>query len=572
MGSCPIVAMAASSMNLAALIQSQTFATLLSALSSESGLALGKTVEARLLTLDGDGAATALVNGVKIALVLAGPEAKQATLQPGATLMLRIDAPDETGGALRATLLETRPPAASPSVQPQPIPVDGANRGPALAPMPAPAGGPASAPIGNPAPQPVAGQAQVVPPAVVLVGQPVPMAANAQAESAGPAIVITPQRPVEGVLPSRPQTSATGATLQVAGPGSVLQLDPPISPRALAGPLLGQAIGRQDSLAPLFANLRQLANGSVSLALPKPLMQAVEQILAQAVPAERRLLTTDVLRTAIARSGLFLEAREAAAVPTRPTEGAGPATAAMPPQLDLKASLRALKDMLQPLIAPETAHASPAEADHASPVRTAAGEAYAANQEQQGTRLAPPRRDGTLTPQPIAEPSLAAAEKPVVIAQTLLEQTEAALDRLKLAQFASLPPEGLRAETQQNARWLTEIPLAFQAGTAILPLQIERDPPQRGAANPEAPIWRMRFALDVEPMGPLQGVVTLQGRAVGVSLWAEREETSQALRGAVPDLQAALTNAQFEDGIVDIHTGQPQARPAAAGQFLDRLS
>jgi hypothetical protein len=82
----------------------------------------------------------------------------------------------------------------------------------------------------------------------------------------------------------------------------------------------------------------------------------------------------------------------------------------------------------------------------------------------------------------------------------------------------------------------------------------------------------MRFALDVEPMGPLQGVVTLQGRAVGVSLWAEREETSLALRGAVPDLQAALSNAQFEDGTVDIHTGQPHARRAAAGQFLDRLS
>jgi hypothetical protein len=40
----------------------------------------------------------------------------------------------------------------------------------------------------------------------------------------------------------------------------------------------------------------------------------------------------------------------------------------------------------------------------------------------------------------------------------------------------------------------------------------------------------------------------------------------------VPDLQAALANAQFEDGAIDIHTGHPQARRAAAGQFLDRLS
>ncbi|RDJ27046.1 flagellar hook-length control protein FliK [Bosea caraganae] len=558
MASCPIVAMATVLMNLAALIQSQTFATLLSALSSESGLAVGKTVEARLLTLDSDGTATALVNGVKIALVLSGPEAKQAPLQPGATLMLRIDAPDEAGGSLRATLLETHPPAAG---APQASPPD-APRGTAPAPIPAPVGGSPPTPGGLPAAQPVSGQApgQVAPPVLVIAGQPAPAAPSPQVASIGPALIIAPQRPAEGAQPNAP----------AANP--VPHIDPAASPRALAGPLLGQALGRQDSLAPLFANLRQLASGSVALVLPKPLLQMAEQILAQAVPAERRPITAPMLQTAIARSGLFLEAREASAASTRPAEGAPSPVANMPPQPDLKAGLRALKAMLQPLVAPEAARAAPAETARPLPGRTAAAEAYGGNQEQQGPRPAAPQRDGTLAPQPIAAPSLAAAEKPAVIAQTLLEQTEAALDRVSLSQFASLPPEGQRTDAQQNPRWLTEIPLAFQAGTAIMPLQIERDPPQRGGANPEAPIWRMRFALDVEPMGPLQGVVTLQGRAVGVSLWAEREATSEALRGAVPDLQAALANARFEDGVVDVHTGQPHARRAAAGQFLDRLS
>lgn len=556
-------------MNLAALVQSQTFATLLSALATESGIAVGKTLEARLLTLDDDGNATALVNGVKIALVLSGPEAKQAPLQPGATLTLRIDAPDEAGGGLRATLLETRPPAAG--VTPQPAPAEGTlpSRGTAPAPTPLPAGSgiPPSAPAGSPVVQPAAGQAptQLAPPTIILAGRPAPIVQPAQAESMGPAVIAAP-RPVQGSQPA-----ATGAAPQVS---PALPAAAAISPRALAGPLLGQAIGRQDSLAPLFANLRQLANGSVSLVLPKPLLQVAEQILAQAVPAERRPITPQVLQTAIARSGLFLEAHEAGAVPMRQPDGGGnPPAATIASQPDLKAGLRALKEMLQPLLVePETAQAAPKETARPTSARTLAGEAYGANQDQQASRLAPPRRDGALVPQPIAEPSLAAGEKPVVIAQTLLEQTEAALDRVKLAQFASLPPEGPRAEAQQNARWLTEIPLAFQAGTAIMPLQIERDPPQRGPAGAEAPIWRMRFAFDVEPMGLLQGVVTLQGRAVGVSLWAEREETSQALRGAVPDLQAALAIAQFEDGTVDIHTGQPQARPAGAGQFLDRLS
>ena len=83
------------------------------------------------------------------------------------------------------------------------------------------------------------------------------------------------------------------------------------TPRALAGPLLGTALARQDSLAPLFANLRGLAEGSVSLVLPKPLLAAIDRVLAQAVPAERRPVTAQVLREAVQGSGLFLEARQA---------------------------------------------------------------------------------------------------------------------------------------------------------------------------------------------------------------------------------------------------------------------
>jgi hypothetical protein len=509
-------------MNLAALAQSQTFATLLAALAPTGDLAIGKTIEARLISLDGNGAATALVNGVRIDLVLAGPEARQAALQPGATLTLRIDAPEDGGKGLRATLIEIRP--ATDNTTPrnaQPVPLD----------RPGPAATAATSPA--------------------MATFPALTAARPQGAET---TTVGAQNPVRDAAP--------------AGPARAPQLDATLSPRALAGPLLGAALARQDSLAPLFANLRVLANGSVSLVLPKPLLGLIDQILAQAMPVERRAVTAPTLKQAVARSGLFLEAREAEAPrPDTPGQGAdasrGPATT---PSDDLKAGLRALREMLRPLIATD---ALPQAAKPDAP--DAAAERKAGEQET-STRPAPPRRDGTLVPQSIAEPSLTAAEKPVVIARTLLDQTEAALDRIKLAQFASLPPESARPDTAQNLRWVTEIPLTFQAGTAILPLHIEKEPPRRNASGATAPIWRMRFALDAEPMGPLQGVVTLQGRAVSVSLWAEREDTSQFLQGAAPDLQAALANAQFEDGTVDIHTGHPQARHAVSGQFLDRLS
>ena len=106
----------------------------------------------------------------------------------------------------------------------------------------------------------------------------------------------------------------------------------------------------------------------------------------------------------------------------------------------------------------------------------------------------------------------------------------------------------------------------------MLPLEIERDPPQPGTTTPEAPIWRVRFGLDAEPLGALQGLVTLQGRAISVSFWAEREETSHLLRQAGPGLEASLIQARIESAALEIHTGQPRPAKAASGQFLDRRS
>jgi hypothetical protein len=509
-------------MTLATLVQSQTLATLLQALGTTQPALAGQTVEARLISLSGDGTALAeIVDGkgavaATLSLVLAGPEAKQAALQPGATLRLRIEAAEEPGAPLRATLVDVRPPGVAQGSQP--------------------ASQPAASAL-SPGSQPSVAAAPAAPQRSPL--------ATAQALDPGQA----------GSRPAGPATtSAAVATSILAAQPHAVSAAPPASeqtpsPRAAAGPLLGPALAHQDGLAPLFANLRGIAQGSVALTVPRPLLQLADQVLAGAIPVERAGPTPQALREAVQRSGLFLEARQAIS----------DAPAAQP---DLKASLVALRAALEPLVEalggaragrPPQAEAAVAEPD--APARPAA-----------------PRRDGPLALQPIAEPTLHAAEKPLALVETLLRQTDAALDRITLAQYASLPPEAGRGEATQSQRWLAEIPLAFQQGAAILPLQIEREPRERSVVGVEAPLWRVRFALDVEPMGPLQGVVTLQGRSVGVTLWAEREETSRLLRGAAPGLEAALLDAQFEQGAIDIHTGQPRVMQATAGQFLDRMS
>jgi hypothetical protein len=482
-------------MTLAALAQNQLLTTLLDALQPATALVAGKTLAATLLSLDGEGRATAQVGDEKFSLLLAGPQAKGATLQPGATLLLRIDAPEQPGGASRATLLEVRPPQ--------------------------PGATPATASQGQP-------------------DRPAPPAQN------GPAALL--QRVQASLAASSPAATANQSALapaQAAAP----------SPRALAGPLLGPALVNQNSLAPLLANLRAVAGGEVSLVVPRPLLTLIENVLAQTVPAERRAPAAETLKQAIARSGVFLEARQAQGQPA-------------PPQGDLKAGLLSLRAALAPLVAALTETPSLKAEIAARPAEAPA----AVGATDSAIRPPPPRRDGPLVAQAATEPSLSAGDKPLTVTQTLLEQTESALDRLTLSQFASLPLEGARQEPHQGQRLLTEIPLAFQSGVTIMPLRVEREPERREAGIAEGPLWRVRFALDVEPIGPLQGVVTLQGRKVGVTLWAEREETSRMLRGAAPELESALVEARFEQGTVDIHTGQPRVMQATAGQFLDRMS
>lgn len=529
-------------MNLATLAQSQSLATLLQALAPASGLVAGRTVEARLLALAGDGTATAQLGQETFSLVLSGPVARQATLQPGATLVLRFDPAPASGrapAALQATLVEVRPPpAAGPQSAPTALPaVHGETQ----------SGAPPSLSAPSPAPQPAPGTSQA-PPSLAVPASGSNQPATPIATPAGPAASIVPQG-----QSTRPATVAATAASPLADPPAPSQA---ASPRAQAGPLLGSALAGQDSLAPLLANMRALCAGNVALALPRPVLTLIERVLAQALPIDRRPITAPALKAAVQGSGLFLEARQA--------QGRPP-----PPQGDLKANLQTLRDSLAPLVQalspPETA--LPAKTGRALPadlLPVPTGEPPA--------KLPPPRRDGPLIPPPLVEASLGGGDTPLNVVRTLLEQTESALDRITLSQYASLPAEGPRAEAAQPQRWLTELPVALQQGMTMLPLQIEREPPRRETDAAAGPLWRVRFALDVEPLGPLQGVVTLQGRSVGITLWAEREDTSRVLRGAAPGLEAALVEARFENRAIDIHTGQPRIAQPTAGQFLDRLS
>ncbi|MBR0778420.1 flagellar hook-length control protein FliK [Bradyrhizobium diazoefficiens] len=105
-----------------------------------------------------------------------------------------------------------------------------------------------------------------------------------------------------------------------------------------------EAVTRQGSQAPLFANLASVVTGSD---LPVGLKQAVLDVLAQQTPLDTGLDGGDI-KSAVQKSGLFLEASLAA--------GTIPSAGTMP---DLKAALLVLRQTLATL---ETAPQAPAPA------------------------------------------------------------------------------------------------------------------------------------------------------------------------------------------------------------------
>jgi hypothetical protein len=387
------------------------------------------------------------------------------------------------------------------------------------------------------------------------------------------------------------------------------------------------AVTRQGSQAPLFANLAAVVTGSD---LPAGLKQAVLAVLAQQTPLDTGLAGGDI-ESAFQKSGLFLEASLAA--------GATPSSGTMP---DLKAALLVLRQALATIerAVPSTQGASPAPAAggaaqagspsaeiaqqpqtprSANPAAAvladiAGGASQAATSRTMSAGLAasllqeatqslprltgnvpgsnkavpdghvfeaaahatpPPFRGARPAPQSIAAPSLAPDTPLAATVHRLLDDTDAALARQTLLQIASLPDRidasGHRIDPAVP-QWNFEIPFATPQGTAMAQFEISRDGGNE-SADPAQRTWRARFSLNVEPAGPVHALITLNGDKTFVRMWAERPATAQQLRAGVGELSQALTRAELKPGDIVVRDGTPpQPAPARAGHFLDRAT
>jgi len=279
------------------------------------------------------------------------------------------------------------------------------------------------------------------------------------------------------------------------------------------------AAGQQASAAPLFADIAEAQHAPD---LAAPIKAAIGQLLMLRTSLGGPI-TAAIIKQAIAQSGLFLEARLLA--------GAPPGEAAPP---DVKAALLTLQRALA-----ATPAAGPLVATH--PPATP-----------------PPVREAALSAQPPARATLSAADGAPVIVQHLQREVDQALARQVLHQLASLPDGATPA-------WMFELPLATPRGTGLAQFEIDRDAPEAEAGHPTE-AWRVRFSIDIEPLGPVHVHLRLEGDQAAVTLWAERADGLERLRGQGGELAKALPAE------VVFHPGAPRRPLPSSGQFVDQTS
>jgi hypothetical protein len=186
----------------------------------------------------------------------------------------------------------------------------------------------------------------------------------------------------------------------------------------------------------------------------------------------------------------------------------------------------------------------------------------------------PPYRGAPLAGQAPELATIAPDATPHEAAERLLSQADGAIARQTMLQAASLPdqPSATTHHTDPNQRWTFEIPFITPQGTGVAQFEVSRDG-KSTEGEAKASVWRARFSLDLEPMGPVHAMVAIVGERASVTLWAERMSTATRLTEQSAMLNDALRAAELEPSDFSVRVGTPPVmRHAAPGRFMDRAT
>lgn len=310
-------------------------------------------------------------------------------------------------------------------------------------------------------------------------------------------------------------------------------VDPQGSVDPIRSDALRSALPRQQSLAPLLANLAALLKpggdraGNTAPPLPPlpPQVREIARQLMERLPDARQMSTREGVRQAIQNSGTFAEGRLAQAA----QQGSPPSPADI--KLNLVRLLVALQTTLKSMPTPEL------------PARSTSPESFAP----------PPLRNQAPVAQPRVPPSLLSLlegnESVVRLLIELLTQTDGALARIQVSQLSSLG-----TQDQPTQVWIAEVPVRFGQQTDLVQFRIEH---HRGGGRPEEAYWSITFAFELEELGPVRARVVYFQQELSAMLWAERESTAQRFKERLEALRKRIEQRGIAVKSVECHAGIP---------------
>ena len=159
------------------------------------------------------------------------------------------------------------------------------------------------------------------------------------------------------------------------------------------------------------------------------------------------------------------------------------------------------------------------------------------------------------------------------VARILGQRTESALTQVKLIEISTQlrqPSDRQSATASHDPAWTFELPLPTPHGEAKGKFEVSRES-YKGKSGVHAQVWRARFSINVEPLGPVHADVALLGKNAWVSIFAERESSMQTLEAQQQLLQHSF-RAENVAAEVTCNLGSPPPRPVSSTRLLDSIA
>ncbi|QLF94546.1 flagellar hook-length control protein FliK [Pseudomonas sp. ABC1] len=291
---------------------------------------------------------------------------------------------------------------------------------------------------------------------------------------------------------------------------------------------------RQAQPQELLKTLQNLAGN-----LPGNLQAATEKLLAL-LPDMQQLSDPKLLAQALAKSGVFLEAR----LLSGQTQGLAD---------DMKAALLRLIAQLPgaPGSTPMAAAQIGAALGQALPAfaRSALGALGQAGNRQLALDF--PLK-GRLQMNADGEADL----------EVLLKLAAAAISRLQTHQLSSLAQTSTGPDGTQLTTWQLELPMRDQRDIVPLQIKLQREEKNNQEKQEKSdPLWKVELAFDIAPLGPLQVQAQLSRGSISSQIWAEQAETARLVDGELEHLRERLVASGLAVGELSCRRGTPPQGP-----------